>query len=1153
MTDKRAGLGSLLFILTTLAALVFARPPESAPAQAGPAYSPSERRVDGSQTSSGAGSAVTEEAGSWEPYIRLYEEFFAITAAKEVAKEPLQGSPEQRVSERLKRIVARAKANGYQLDFLVALVPDPADSRLAENFDLITAGIQMALGESGQRYLYDREWLPNAQRENHRYRRSAKTSADLAGIRLLRGIPEGYSSNRASSASPGKHLMAVFLVSETPFGGIQKEAFRQSVLFIKQLTQELNETRGTADGAVVAASPAARTSQGPSNVQAAPGSQAASACPEIRVVGPPSSGSAESLAIAIRSLDDTQCGFHVVTGSATAPGLERLFPASVTFDRTILPDDVLIDSALSFLQRRLAWDLNYAALVIEEGTTYADYFKFGHSKMIDQVHARIFLPAGLQAIRNAWEEQRAGKRHEPPPVGGALMVTAPAARGAGPEVTLVDAVTPYDLSAASPLTAHFEDVVLESLLQRITTSYRYRYIGIIATDIKDSIFVAERLHHWDPDVELFVFENNLLYSHPSASAPMFGSLAISTFPLLSTGTPPPEATPPGVGGAPTRRFASEAQQGVFLATKCLLGDTIIDPSACSISAIGKNGMVPLAYIPVARAVSQTCKPRSGQRPKVAAQTGDLPLLCILVLLIFSGWLVWRQVPVSPTCVQSSGLLAWSAVVLCLVADGLHSLLCLPEANPSFFNGEGQGALAWFVRWGSYLTVIYCLVVIARAAGVVSWTAAQPHDRSRKIADYARGGLAAVAILVCATPLLYGVQRWLLGPWSLGEPGMLYLRARRFSNGLSPFVSLAWCGCTLFAWLMIEVRRQQLRGRHELPGPDSEDDAALEGLQRAQRKLRGLFEHTLVRELGFWAVAAAFLFLTIPPFWQTSQPVIEPAAYGRLFLCLLALLFLLCAMSFYRFARAWQLLRRVLVRLQDHRCHAWFTKISKRAQWNAMSSFVLYTSTYRGLIQPIEMIEQHLDDLTGQQREMVGTLRKNLKDAYEQEGACRIKEEGSARRQVGAELRCLVHSLKGTEHFAYAHELDAFLIVAYLRHVFVQLRFALIGAMVPALLLLAAVDSYAFLPKHYLWILFWAAVITASLMSLGAFVQMDRDTVLSEIGGTPPGKVRLSFALLSNIFAYAVLPVIALLSSQMPQWGEVIDRWLGPLTRIFETS
>jgi hypothetical protein len=354
MTDKRAGLGPLLFLLAGFAALVFARPPTSAPAPA-KAESSAAGRQDSAEPRplSDTRSADPEKAADWDPQLRLYEEFFAIAGASEAGKQSASVSSDQRLSERLQRIATRAQANGYQLDFLVALVPDPADSRLAENFDLVTGGIQMALGDSRPRYLYDREWLPHAQREKHRFLHGEPTSADLAGLSLLRGIPGDYSSTSSSTPGLGKNLMAVFLVGETPLGGIQKEAFRQSVLFISRLGKALNDTQGTPVGLT------------PNLRQAR---EAVSACPAIRVIGPSSSGSTESLAIAIRSLDDTGCSFHVVTGSATAPGLERLFPRTVTFDRTILPDDVLVDNALSFLHSHLKWDLDHAALAIEEGT-----------------------------------------------------------------------------------------------------------------------------------------------------------------------------------------------------------------------------------------------------------------------------------------------------------------------------------------------------------------------------------------------------------------------------------------------------------------------------------------------------------------------------------------------------------------------------------------------------------------------------------------------------------------------------------------------------------------------------------------------------------------------------------------------------------------
>lgn len=106
---------------------------------------------------------------------------------------------------------------------------------------------------------------------------------------------------------------------------------------------------------------------------------------------------------------------------------------------------------------------------------------------------------------------------------------------------------------------------------------------------------------------------------------------------------------------------------------------------------------------------------------------------------------------------------------------------------------------------------------------------------------------------------------------------------------------------------------------------------------------------------------------------------------------------------------------------------------------------------------------------------------------------------------------------------------------------------------PSLLLIVALNSYTFVPNGYMLVLFWTAILSASAASLVVFVQIGRDKVLSEIGGTAAGResgrVVFDRAFLSNIFAYAILPLIALVSSQIPEVGQLLGHWAAPLTRI----
>lgn len=123
------------------------------------------------------------------------------------------------------------------------------------------------------------------------------------------------------------------------------------------------------------------------------------------------------------------------------------------------------------------------------------------------------------------------------------------------------------------------------------------------------------------------------------------------------------------------------------------------------------------------------------------------------------------------------------------------------------------------------------------------------------------------------------------------------------------------------------------------------------------------------------------------------------------------------------------------------------------------------------------------------------------------------------------------------------------VAAYLRYVFAHLRYALVSATICGLTLLVAVRSYAFQPKRFLSFGIWTALLLASVMTLRAFVQMDRNGALSAIGGTDAGKVSLDRTFFSNLFTYGGIPVLGVVLTQFPTVGHVFGGWLGPLLRV----
>jgi hypothetical protein len=1135
--------------LAAAAAMIFSRAAPVPPATSllnAPATSPA-----AASPTRGAVSNSAAPANPWGPYIHLYEQFFGSQPPARRAINDIRGTwGENKINVRvsaaagfttrdsLHDIAAHARKARYDLDFLVALVPDPFTSRLPSNFDLTLAGLQMGL--TREHFIPDRRWTPWRPADVARDDGEVGAPEQTAGIMLFRTLEQDGGQAQVSQC-----LLAVFLIGETPQGGIHRQAFRQAVSFISGLRQEFG------------------TLANPSACRPAAADLGNRARPfeEVRVLGPSFSGSGESLRTAMGEWP--KVSFRLVTGSASATELRQYFPngSRVTFSRTVVPDDQVEEAAYSLLRSRLGWDLRYAALLTEDNTAYGQGFDPGTPPPKgepDRPQITLLFPSGLAAIRNAWEEAGPGRGADR--ASGSAQAAALGKQKAALDVSLADPGTPVEgVRELSPLTSRIEEMAMSNLLHTISR-YGIRYVGIVATDVKDEIFLAEQIRRWAPDVILFLFESNLIYVHPHSNPTMFGSLAITSFPLLNKGLMPL----PAQEQRPFVQFGSEVQEGIFRATQCLL-EAEVEPPAVWIAATGSDTMSPLAMLPVRDpAFMDPCRKAELSPPSVKKiilfpERNDLQLLFLVSgLCALAYWLsnhaYLQRIVAAPDGGAAFGpatrtriMLVLGESVLCVMGAGLVALALVPLNDSASFH-----------EWAGPVSLHYLLLLITCAAFalLLIWLAKQvlrvmKHPQGLMHPRIHRAVAVAVMAAVLGGCLLYATMgAWLRDSWSLGEPGFFYLRARRFANGLSPFVSLGWLGGAFFLWISVELKRQQLRERHEVDWPLQETEPALNGCSREAATIKRLLTGIWPGSWGLLLVLAVAILPTAFLLWQTVQPLADPRWYGRLFVSVVLLAIILSVASFYRFVKTWLLLRRILGRLEHCRCRKSFAAISSIVQWNAMRSFVWYAPSFRSLAQTLHRLEE----LGRRFRPALSEdAARALATAFRAEAEGRFGDEAAARRELVRILDQSARELARADFFPGVQELSALRVVGYLRHVFGQMRYALIGAMVPALFVIFALNNYTFVPSRYMLLLVWAALLTASAMSLVIFVQMDRDVALSEIGNTPPGKVTVDRAFLSNIFAYAILPLLALISSQIPEVGQLLGHWLDPLARLLEVG
>jgi hypothetical protein len=109
-------------------------------------------------------------------------------------------------------------------------------------------------------------------------------------------------------------------------------------------------------------------------------------------------------------------------------------------------------------------------------------------------------------------------------------------------------------------------MVLANLLATISRK-QIAYVGVLASDTRDKVFLVQQIRKYCPDVRVFTFESDLFYAHPDFQATMQGMLVASTYPLFTR-------TQPWTGQTWHKRlqFPDSAAQGVYNAMLALIGD-----------------------------------------------------------------------------------------------------------------------------------------------------------------------------------------------------------------------------------------------------------------------------------------------------------------------------------------------------------------------------------------------------------------------------------------------------------------------------------------------------------------------------------------------------------------------------------------------------
>lgn len=713
-----------------------------------------------------------------------------------------------------------------QPSILVATVPDPIDSGHDYHFDRVLEAAQAAVGV-GANVLRDRSWLPwnDLRAQNDQEARRARACRKThPGVVLFRPTKNG-------DPIDGR---AVLLVGETPTWGIHRKALLRALQFLEDFG-------------------------------AAPD---ASGSLDVAIVGPTYSGTAYSLR---RTLDEWQRGahgkklgdVHIVTGSATNESVREILESktapTIRFQTVTIPDSHRARAFYDFLVKDLDVDcramkkrtgetvfrLERVALLHEGITQYGQFEPIGRGEFIGRCEAygadgaakpeyvpqvAVSFPPNLSALRTARAASIEVETSEslgglPEPGLHATLRSERFARDIEPNLS-------FDTTIAS-------DRALANVLG-ILAREQVRYVGILATNDKDVVFLAHQIRSTYPDVRLFTFSSEISYTHPDYALDLDGMLVASPYPFFG-------ASRYGDGPA-SMTFSGEMAEGTYNAVLALVKPKArlagIEPFERNpdhgaprilpvwVSVVSHGRLWPLAVrghqldaTPFAVPVD-AYRTQARDSDRLMAPTSSPPrsltllLLGVATLVAFSVVDFLRFTVIGRTRASSSPLkllvppeqptleLEHSVHVFGLLAPvtALQLLLGMTAyfwARDASSTGLVLGAVALLALGG--LAGVASMAAFARASrklgAALGWFAggARPAgDRWTAICMSARLATYLVAVIVAAV----WASTWL----TQGDRTLFLDRSTSITNGVSPFAVLTTAVALLYVWTLGHLAR-----------------------------------------------------------------------------------------------------------------------------------------------------------------------------------------------------------------------------------------------------------------------------------------------------------------------------------------------------------
>jgi hypothetical protein len=456
-----------------------------------------------------------------------------------------------------------------EIEFQIATVPDPIETRFGHRFDSVVDAIQVAVEARG--YTLDRFYLPwrpsgEEPRRGGELRPTMEEPNELteAVYTKLQAFydwmlkPKPGTTWQAKSPSfpeppprqrvePGalvfrkvslggkstSQYCVILLVGESPVSGVQKDALLLALDLVRdyQVARRRPEPiRIVAPYFTSGSASLSRTLSDWALSEAGAGAWAP-VLPALQVPTPPPMVS-------------------VLTGSSISTNPyhfeQACLPASARFRATVVPFSVVMSGLLEYLvQLHGGKKLPKLAILTESSTSFGqapapqppgpdgaapraapqgpreqwdvDYERYADQTLITR------YPFHISQVAVEYSDRKNDDRDGRPTLARpSTRLHVPFDGGGSPD----DTVPSLSLKSTSAR----DEFDLENILLTLARE-DCRYIGIVATDTRDVIFLIGLIHEFCPDARIFSFEADLVLAHPDFVANLRGTILASPYPL----------------------------------------------------------------------------------------------------------------------------------------------------------------------------------------------------------------------------------------------------------------------------------------------------------------------------------------------------------------------------------------------------------------------------------------------------------------------------------------------------------------------------------------------------------------------------------------------------------------------------------------------